>query len=83
MASLTPRGSFATYGFVPQGMYFPLSPVIMMLDLSHEALLSRDARHNKEVTRFEIFDLSRLAIVLLVWGNYPAIGRSRRRELHL
>jgi hypothetical protein len=36
LALLTPRDSFATYGFVPQGIYFPLFPVIMMLYLSHE-----------------------------------------------
>ncbi len=35
-ALLTPRDAFVTYGFVPQGMYFPLFPVIMMLYHSHE-----------------------------------------------
>ena len=51
--------------------------------LSHEELLFRDAQHNKEVTSFEIFDLSRLVNILLVGDDHPVIGCSRRRELHL
>ena len=82
-ALLTPRDSFATYGFVPQGIYFPLFPVIKMLYHSHELPLSREARYNKEVTGFELFDLSCLVIVLLADIAHTAIGRSRRRELHL
>jgi len=63
-------------------IYFS-SPVTTVFYLSHEELLFRDAQHNKEVTSFEIFDLSRLVNILLVGDDHPVIGCSRRRELHL
>ncbi len=67
----------------PTGRVYFLFPVITVLYLSHKELLSRDALHNKEVKRFEIFNLSRLVIVLLPGVDHTAMGRSRRRELHL
>ena len=67
----------------PTGHVYFLFPVITVLDLSHEELLSRDALHNKEVKRFEIFNLFRLVIVLLAGVDHTAIGRSRRRKIHL
>jgi hypothetical protein len=63
-------------------LYFS-SPVITVLYLSHEELLSRDARYHKEVTRFEIFYFSRLVNVLLPGTGHTATSRGRRRELHL
>ena len=69
--------------FCHTGHIYFLFPVITVLYHSHEELLPRDARHNKEVLRFEIFHLSRLVIDLLAGDDHPAIGRSRRRELHL
>lgn len=58
----------------------PRDPVLY---LSHEELLFGDALHHKEVKRFENFNLSRLVILLLPGVNHTAIGRSRRRKLHL
>jgi len=69
--------------FYHTGLIHFLFLVITVLYHSHEELLPRDARHNKEVLRFEIFHLSRLGNVLLVGDDHPVIGCSRRRELHL
>ena len=68
--------------FGPTGRLFPPFPVITVRYLSHEELLPQDARHNKEVTRFEIFDLSRLVHVLPPGADHPIISSSRGRELY-
>ncbi len=48
-----------------------------------ELSLSRTTRYNKEVPRFETFNLSCLVIILLVGVDHSAMGRGRRGAIYL